>query len=152
MLKYTLGQEKSLKIGKGKKSMEKREEKNTVYYSIKQVSERTHFPVSTLRYYDKMGLTPQIHHTASGVRQYSEEDICFLNLICCLKRSNMPVEEIRKFVEFCLLKEDGAEARKEILQKHRQRIQQKIEELQGSLCLIDYKLEHYKEIGVFHLC
>ncbi len=64
----------------------------------------------------------------------------------------MPVEEIRKFVEFCLLKEDGAEARKEILQKHRQRIQQKIEELQGSLCLIDYKLEHYKEIGVFHLC
>lgn len=132
--------------------MEKMKQKDTMYYNIRQVSEQTGFPVSTLRYYDKMGLTPQLHHTASGARQYSEEDICFLNLICCLKRSNMPVDEIRKFVELCLLKEDGAEKRKEILQNHRQRILQKLEELQESLCLIDYKLEHYKEIGIFHLC
>lgn len=131
--------------------MQEKECQKMAYYSIKQVSERTHLPISTLRYYDKEGLTPQIHHTSTGTRQYSEEDICLLEMICCLKRSGMQISDIRKFVELCLSGE-GAEEKREILQNQKQWIEQQIEQLKCSLCLIEYKLEHYREIGEFHQC
>lgn len=124
----------------------------TAFYTVKQVSERTNMPISTLRYYDKEGLTPQIKKTASGVRRYTQEDICWIELIGCLKNSGMPLEEIRKFMELCLLGESAAEDRKEVLLKQRERLACQLEQLQCSLNLIDYKLEHYREIGIFHLC
>lgn len=42
-------------------------------YTIGQVSEMFDLPVSTLRYYDKEGLFPELNRT-SGIRQFSEND------------------------------------------------------------------------------
>mgnify|MGYP000363557790 FL=1 len=41
-------------------------------YTIGQVSEMFDLPVSTLRYYDKEGLFPELNRT-SGIRQFSEK-------------------------------------------------------------------------------
>ncbi|MUT68557.1 MerR family DNA-binding transcriptional regulator [Paenibacillus sp. NEAU-GSW1] len=41
-------------------------------YTIKQVSERTQLPASTLRYYDKEGLMPLLKRTDRGTRKYSD--------------------------------------------------------------------------------
>ncbi len=121
------------------------------YYTIKQVSERTSLPISTLRYYDKQGLTPRIHHTSGGARQYCEEDISLLEMICCLKRSGMQISDIRKFVELCLSGE-GDEEKRKLLLNQKEWIERQMEQLKCSLCLIEYKLEHYREIGMFHQC
>ena len=43
-------------------------------YSIGQVSEMFGLPVSTLRYYDKEGLFPQMERT-SGMRRFGEREI-----------------------------------------------------------------------------
>lgn len=40
-------------------------------YTIGQVSEMFDLPVSTLRYYDKEGLFPELNRT-SGIRQFSK--------------------------------------------------------------------------------
>ena len=48
------------------------------------------------------------------------------------------------------MKEDACEERKKILEKHKNFILKQIEQLQCSLCTIDYKLAHYKEVGVFY--
>ena len=42
-------------------------------YSIGQVSEMFGLPVSTLRYYDKEGLFPDIQRV-SGIRKFSESE------------------------------------------------------------------------------
>lgn len=118
------------------------------FYTIKQVAERTNLTISTLRYYDKLGLMPQLNRDSSGIRQFTEQDICWIELICCLKNSGMPLQEIKKFMQLCL-KENTCEERKEMLEKHRNFILEQIKQLECSLCTINYKLEHYKKIGVF---
>lgn len=120
------------------------------WYTVKEAAERTGLTVPTLRYYDKLGLMPQLHRNAAGVRQFTEQDICWVELICCLKNSRMPLQEIREFMELCL-KEDACEERREILEKHRAFILEQMEQLKCSLGTIEYKLEHYREIGVFHI-
>lgn len=54
-------------------------------YTIGQVSEMFDLPVSTLRYYDKEGLFPELNRT-SGIRQFSENEIEALRVIECLKK------------------------------------------------------------------
>ena len=50
-------------------------------YTIKQVSEMMSLPVSTIRYYDKMGLIPFLEKNESGYRIFKEKDISMLRII-----------------------------------------------------------------------
>lgn len=57
-------------------------------YTIGQVSEMIGLPISTLRYYDKMGLFPHMKRV-SGVRQFSDTEVDALRIIACLKKSGL---------------------------------------------------------------
>ena len=62
-------------------------------YTIGQVSEMFGLPVSTLRYYDKEGLFPQMERT-SGMRRFGEREIEALRVIECLKRSGLEIRDL----------------------------------------------------------
>ena len=57
-------------------------------YTIGQVSEMFDIPVSTLRYYDKEGLFPDMERR-SGIRRFGEKQIEALRVIECLKASGL---------------------------------------------------------------
>lgn len=120
-------------------------------YTIKQVSERTNLSPSTLRYYDKEGLMPLLSRTESGIRKYSDVDISWLGLICCLKNSGMQLDTIKKFMTLCLEGSSTCEERKAILEQHKLHILKQLDVLNHSLDTVNYKLDHYKEIGIFHI-
>lgn len=120
-------------------------------FTIKQVAERINLPPSTLRYYDKEGLMPLLKRSESGIRMYSEMDISWLELVCCLKNSGMSLEDIKSFMGLCLEGSSTSEQRKELLENHKENIFKQINTLHDSLNIINYKLKHYKEIGTFHI-
>jgi DNA-binding transcriptional MerR regulator len=120
-------------------------------YTIKQTAEKTGLSEHTLRYYDREGLLPLLKRTKSGIRAFSENDINWIGLICCLKNSGMSIEKIKEFMSLCLKGAQTQEARKQLLLNHREYIIQQMEQLKNSLSIVDYKIAHYKEIGVFHL-
>lgn len=120
-------------------------------YSMNQTAKRTHLPPSTIRYYDKKGLIPQLKRSDSGIRKFSDSDICWIELICCLRNSGMSIEKIKTFMNLCLNGSSACEERKEMLINHREDLLNHIKLLQCSLKTIEYKIEHYKEIGVFHI-
>ena len=66
-------------------------------YTIGQVSEMFGLPVSTLRYYDKEGLFPELNRT-SGIRQFSENEIEALRVIECLKKTGLQIKDIKQFM------------------------------------------------------
>lgn len=51
----------------------------------------------------------------------------------------------------CLQGEDTCEERKEVLEKHKTEILDQMKVLSNSLNTVNYKIEHYKEIGIFHI-
>lgn len=120
-------------------------------YTIKQVSEKTKLTEHTLRYYDREGLIPLITRTSSGIRQFSEDDLAWINLICCLRNSGMPLQEIKEFMQLCLKGKESLEERRELLEGHKERILEQIKNLDNSLNIINFKIDHYKEIGIFHI-
>ncbi len=120
-------------------------------YSIQQAAKKLGLTASALRYYDKEGLLPTLKRTESGIRTFSDTDLDWLGLICCLKNSGMPILEIKQFMNLCLRGEDTCDERKEVLEKHKSEILKQMEVLKNSLNIVNYKIDHYKEIGIFHI-
>lgn len=55
-------------------------------YTAGEAAKILGIPVSTVRYYDKEGLIPNLKRSSSGIRLFREEDIEELRLIQCLKK------------------------------------------------------------------
>ncbi|SHH86331.1 MerR family transcriptional regulator [Clostridium grantii] len=113
-------------------------------YSIKEVSEITGLPASTLRYYEKEKLLPGIMRNDSGIRIYTQEDLDWLSVISCLKDTDMSIKYIKKFVCLCALGDSSLEERRQLLLNHRETVQSRIAELQHHLEHINHKVNYYE--------
>jgi DNA-binding transcriptional MerR regulator len=112
-------------------------------YSIKEMSELTGLPASTLRYYDKQGLLPNLQRDSNNNRIFSDEDYGNLRLIDCLKRSGLSIKDIRSFIKLMKKGDRSLSDRLEIFTKRREAIKQEIADLQVLLTVIDYKCWYY---------
>ena len=68
-------------------------------YSIREVSEKTGLSAHTLRYYEKEGVLRGVDRSQGGFRQYTDDDLESLGLVCCLKNTGMSIQEIARFME-----------------------------------------------------
>lgn len=112
-------------------------------YTIKQAAEKVDLTVHTLRYYDKEGLLPFVDRDKTGNRVFTDGDLEWLGLICCLKNTGMPIKQIRTYIQWCLDGDDSFELRRQMLVEHRQAVLQQISELKRNLEAINHKIEHH---------
>ena len=113
-------------------------------YSIGEISKMFQLPISTLRYYDKEGLFPQLKRV-NGVRQFSESEIETLRVIDCLKRSGLEIKDIKEYMALCSLGNTTLKQRKEIFVKQKEEVLQEIENLQKVLSMLNYKCWYYDQ-------
>jgi DNA-binding transcriptional MerR regulator len=114
-----------------------------VAFTIKQVSEKTSLPPHVLRYYENEGLLPSIERSRNGVRHYSENDLEWLGLICCLKNTGMSIKQIRSFVELSQEGDRTLKRRCELLRAHKKGVEDQIEEMKKHLAKVTHKLEKF---------
>ncbi len=112
-------------------------------YSMKQVSQLTGLTAHTLRYYEKEGLLPDVRRTISGVRRFSQEDMDWLGLICCLKSTGMTIKQIRDFVELSLQGDCTLKQRCDMLINHKQEVEEQIQQMQKHLEKVTHKIEFF---------
>ena len=55
--------------------------------TIKQVSEKYHITADTLRYYERVGMIPPVNRSPSGIRDYDEEDLKWVELAICMRKA-----------------------------------------------------------------
>lgn len=114
-------------------------------YSIQDVSKKTGLTAHTLRYYEKEGLISGVERTQGGFRQYTDEDLERLGLICCLKNTGMSIQEIARFVQLTREGDHTLEERVELLREHRERVLERMEEMQKYLEKVTWKLNFFTE-------
>ena len=112
-------------------------------YSIQQVSEKTKLKAHVLRYYEREGLLPLVNRSESGIRRYSEGDMEWLGLICCLKNTGMSIKQIKDFVELSVRGEETLKQRCDMLIEHKKNVETQIEEMQKHLQKVGYKIEYF---------
>jgi len=112
-------------------------------YTIQEVSEKTGLKAHTLRYYEKEGLISGVERSRGGFRQYTDEDMERLGLICCLKNTGMSIREIARFVQLTHEGEHTLEEQVEMLRVHRERVLARMEEMQQHLDKVTWKLNYF---------
>lgn len=114
-------------------------------FTIGQVSEMFDLPVSTLRYYDKEGLFPELNRT-SGIRQFTEKEIETLRVIECLKKTGLPIKDIKLFMSWCMEGSSTYLKRKELFENQKMQVEKEINELNQTLDMLNFKCWYYSEV------
>ena len=116
-------------------------------YTIKQVSEMMSLPVSTIRYYDKMGLIPFLEKNESGYRIFKEKDISMLRIIECFKNTGAIIKK-GKIVKVGKMKEimgdESLEERYQLFVRRKEIVLEEMRQLEKQLETIDHKLWYYE--------
>lgn len=113
-------------------------------YTISEAAEKTGLPPSTIRFYDKEGLLPNIKRK-NGIRVFEDMDLRLMGLLTCLKNTGMPIKRIRDYVELTSKGDDTLRERYEIIKAQRQFVLAQIEQLQYYLEELDFKDWYYNK-------
>jgi DNA-binding transcriptional MerR regulator len=114
-------------------------------FTIKQVSEKTALPPHVLRYYENEGLLPGVSRSRSGIRRYTDGDLEWIGLICCLKNTGMSIKQIKSFVELSVKGDKTLAQRVELLQEHKRAVEAQIEEMHRHLEIVTCKIERFSK-------
>ena len=113
-------------------------------YSIGQVAEMFDLPISTLRYYDKQGLFPNMER-ASGIRRFGDTEIEALRVIECLKKSGLEIKDIKQFMDWCVEGASTYPQRKALFEKQRERLEAELIHMNKVLDMLKFKCWYYEQ-------
>lgn len=115
--------------------------------TIKEVSEKYGLSQDTLRYYEKIGVIPPVTRTAGGIRNYTEQDIGWVENAVCMRSAGLPVEVIAEYCRLFSMGDSTIGARLELLTEQRKKLIEQKEQLETEISRLDYKIGRY-EIAV----
>lgn len=112
---------------------------------IKEVAEKFEITADTLRYYEKIGMIPEVTRTDSGIRNYQEDDLRWVELAICMRRAGLPVETM---VEYVSLYQQGVETfdeRLELLKDQMVKLIEQRENINVMIDRLDLKIKRYQQ-------
>lgn len=113
--------------------------------NIAEVSKQLELSPDTLRYYERIGLIPPVKRNKSGIRNYEESDLKWIEFISCMRSAGLPIEVL---IEYVTLFQEGnatSEARKNILIEQRDILAAKLLEMQKIVERLNYKIDTYEK-------
>lgn len=113
-------------------------------YTIGETAKRLNIAASTLRYYDKEGLLPFVERSNGGIRLFKDEDFEWLGIIECLKKTGMPIKEIKEFVDWCVAGDATIDQRLALIKAQQEAVERQIQSMQENLKMLSYKRWYYE--------
>ncbi len=113
-------------------------------YTIGQVADMFGLPVSTLRYYDRQGLFPELERT-SGIRRFGDTELEALRVIECLKKAGMEIKDIRLFMEWCTEGPSTYPKRKAMFEERKAHMESEIANMNRALDMLKFKCWYYEQ-------
>ena len=113
---------------------------------IAEVSKRYGVSTDTLRYYERIGLLPNVTRTASGIRDYSEQDCARVQFVKCMRAASVSIEALIEYMQLFEQGEHTAAARKTLLEEQRELVEKRIADMQAGLDRLNGKIENYEEM------
>ena len=113
--------------------------------TIKEVCEKYNVTADTLRYYERVGVIPEVRRTAGGIRDYSEEDIKWVETAICFRSTRMPIDLLIEYVRLYRKGDETLRDRLELLIEAKKRILDERKKYDDALAKLDYKISKYDE-------
>jgi DNA-binding transcriptional MerR regulator len=113
--------------------------------TIKEVCSKFNVSPDTLRYYERVGVIPEVHRTAGGIRDYNDEDIKWVETATCFRSAGMPIELLIEYVRLFREGDHTIQARCDLLKEARERILAERKKFDDALEKMDYKIKVYEK-------
>lgn len=113
--------------------------------TIAEVSKKYEITAATLRYYERIGLLPNVGRTTGGIRDYTESDCGWVEFIKCMRGAGVQVDALAEYVSLFQKGDATILARKQILLEQREKLLERMEDLQATLVRLDRKIERYEQ-------
>jgi DNA-binding transcriptional MerR regulator len=118
--------------------------------TVGEAAERVGLTTYTLRWYEQEGLVAPVGRDSSGRRRYTRSDVDWLFLLTRLRRTGMPVRDMRRYAELARLGDRTLGARRALFEAHRERVLARMAELAEDLKVLDYKIDAYRRAEEEH--
>ena len=112
--------------------------------TIKQVCQRYGLTQDTLRYYEKIGVIPPVHRSASGIRDYDEHDLGWVENAGCLRSAGVPGESIAEYVKLYQAGDETFAARRDLLSHVLADLTEQRSQLDAAIQKLTYKVSRYE--------
>ena len=113
--------------------------------TIKEVCEKYDLTPDTLRYYERVGVIPEVHRTKGGIRDYTEEDEKWVENAVCMRSAGVPVEMLIEYVRLFREGDSTFQARRDLLAQAREEIAAQLDKYQATMDKLNYKISRYDE-------
>lgn len=113
--------------------------------TIKEVSEKFGISQDTLRYYERVGLIPPVTRTPSGIRDYQESDLGWVENAVCMRNAGVPIEALIEYVKLYQMGDTTFEARRQLLQEQYDVLQEQKEQIEATMKRLAYKVSRYEK-------
>ena len=112
--------------------------------TIKEVCEKYDITADTLRYYERVGVIPEVTRTPGGIRDYQETDIAWVENAICFRDAGMPVEMLIEYVKLYQEGDSTIDARTNLLKEARESSLEARKKYDIALEKLDYKIGRYE--------
>ncbi|MDO5067343.1 MAG: MerR family transcriptional regulator [Propionibacteriaceae bacterium] len=113
---------------------------------IAEMAALTGLSRDTLRWYEREGLIPHVDRDHNGHRSYDDRAVRMVQLLVRLRRTGMPVAQMRRYVELVIAGESTHPERLKLLQQHRESVRDQLEQLNSDLDVLDHKIGSYQQL------
>ncbi|MET1854887.1 MerR family transcriptional regulator [Enterococcus faecium] len=114
--------------------------------NIKQVSEEKSISADTLRYYERIGLIPPVNRTKGGIRDYTEEDLKWVDFTICMRNAGLSIESLIEYIRLSSEGEATVFERRKLLIEESELLTKKIAEMQECLERLQGKIKKYDRV------
>lgn len=113
--------------------------------SIQQVAQQTGLSIDTLRYYERIGLIDPVSRATNGHRRYTQDDLDWIFLLIWLRKTDMPLTQIIRYVQLRRQGPQTLTSRRIMLEEHQCDLEQRMRQLEQHMIVLQEKIEHLKE-------
>ncbi|MEH0842384.1 MerR family transcriptional regulator [Micromonospora sp. CPCC 205711] len=113
--------------------------------SVGEAAAQVGLTTYTLRWYEQEGLVAPVGRDSAGRRRYTEGDVEWLRLLTRLRRTGMPVRDMRRYAELARQGDRTLGARRGLFEAHRARVLARMAELEEDLKVLNYKIDVYRK-------
>ncbi|HEL2051746.1 TPA: MerR family transcriptional regulator [Streptococcus suis] len=113
-------------------------------HTITEVSEKYQISSNTLRYYERIGLLPDIPRQSNGNRYFTENNLKWLEMIICLRHSGIPIENLVNYADLLKQGKGTEKERENLLREQLATLYQKQANLQRSIDRLEHKISLYE--------
>ncbi len=114
--------------------------------TIGELAQLSGLTTYTIRFYETVGVIRPNRRAANGHRRYHSNDVLWLEFVLRLKRTGMPLAEIKQYADLRAQGDSTLQPRLTMLKLHRERLVAKMDELSECANVLDLKIRTYRNM------